>query len=168
VARRRSAPLRHFLLDQAAHLAVLAATWILFLRWAGPPEAHLGPRGMEVFANLAVIAAAFAFNAVGGARIVSGVLALQDPTLEEASPAGAGGMAGSGRLIGVLERTVSLILILVGQWAAIAILIAAKSIARFDELKDRRFSEYYLIGTLTSLLVAVVTGLVLVGVLRFV
>lgn len=75
------------------------------------------------------------------------------------------GAGGSGRMIGILERSLSLILILVGQWAAIVILVAAKSIARFDELKDRRFSEYYLIGTLSSLLVAVLTGLVLMSLL---
>ncbi len=46
------------------------------------------------------------------------------------------------------------------------ILVAAKSIARFDELKDRRFSEYYLIGTLTSLLIAVIVGLALLALIR--
>jgi len=164
-ARRRAAPLRHFFLDQAAHLLAITGAWALFVHWVGAPETRISASGLETFSTLAVLAAAFAFNATGGARVVSGVLALQDPSLEEAVPEGAGGRAGSGRLIGILERTVSLVLILVGQWAAIAILIAAKSIARFDELKDRRFSEYYLVGTLASLLVAIVTGLVLVGVL---
>src|SRR5690606_20094169 len=79
-----------------------------------------------------------------------------------------GATAGTGRLIGILERTLSLVLILVGEWATIGILIAAKSIARFDELKERRFSEYYLIGTLTSLLVAIVTGLILRATLEWI
>lgn len=64
-------------------------------------------------------------------------------------------------MIGGLERTLTLILILLGQWAAIVLLITAKSFARFEELKERRFAEYYLIGTLTSLLVAILTGIVL-------
>lgn len=34
--------------------------------------------------------------------------------------------------------------------------LAAKSIARFKELEDRAFAEYYLVGTLMS--VAVATG----------
>ncbi len=46
-----------------------------------------------------------------------------------------------------------------GQWAALAVVLAAKSIARFEELRDRPFAEYYLVGTLASLLVAVLTGL---------
>lgn len=49
--------------------------------------------------------------------------------------------------------------------AALGLLIAAKSIARFEELKERRFAEYYLVGTLTSLLVAIVVGLLLLEVL---
>lgn len=52
-------------------------------------------------------------------------------------------------------------LILLGQWGALMLLVAAKSIARFDELKERAFAEYYLVGTLASLLVAVGTGLAL-------
>lgn len=35
----------------------------------------------------------------------------------------------------------------------------------FEALKERRFAEYYLIGTLTSFLVAIVAGLVLAAAL---
>lgn len=59
-----------------------------------------------------------------------------------------------------------LVLILMGQWAAMVLLVAAKSIARFEELKERRFAEYYLVGTLASLLVAILVGLVLTVVLQ--
>lgn len=129
------------------------------MNWLGVPESERPIGALRTFATVGIVAGAFAFNATGGAAIVSGMLALRDRDLESGE-----GTAGSGRMIGILERTLSLILILVGQWAAIVILVAAKSIARFDELKDRRFSEYYLIGTLTSLLVAVLTGLVLMAV----
>jgi len=71
------------------------------------------------------------------------------------------GVPGSGRIIGQLERTLGLVLILIGQWAALAILIAAKSVARFEELKEREFAEYYLVGTLSSLTVAVAVGMLL-------
>lgn len=50
-------------------------------------------------------------------------------------------------------------LILLHQWAAMVLLVGVKSIARFEELKVRRFAEYYLVGTLSSLTVAVATGL---------
>jgi hypothetical protein len=38
-------------------------------------------------------------------------------------------------------------------------LLAAKSIARFKDLEKRPFAEYYLIGTLTSFLVAISSAL---------
>lgn len=49
------------------------------------------------------------------------------------------------------------------MWQAVALVVAVKSIARFEELKQRAFAEYFLVGTLTSVLVAIVlVGLVLV------
>ena len=44
--------------------------------------------------------------------------------------------------------------------AAIGFVIAAKTIARFRLLDDRDFAEYYLLGTLASVGVAVLTGIV--------
>ncbi len=35
-----------------------------------------------------------------------------------------------------------------------------KSIARFNELKDRKMAEYYLIGTLASITFALLVGIV--------
>lgn len=55
-----------------------------------------------------------------------------------------------GWLIGTLERLAVLTLTLLGQWEAIGFVLTAKSIARFAELNDRRFSELYLTGTLAS------------------
>lgn len=40
------------------------------------------------------------------------------------------------------------------------IIFAAKSIARFNELKDRKMAEYYLIGTLLSIAFAMIAGIV--------
>jgi hypothetical protein len=71
-----------------------------------------------------------------------------------------------GRIIGILERLIVLTLVLMGQWGAIGFVMAAKSIARFKDLENRQFSEYYLIGTLASVLFAIATGLVAEAVLR--
>ena len=48
---------------------------------------------------------------------------------------------------------------LAGAEAAIGFVIAAKTIARFRLLDDRDFAEYYLLGTLGSVSVAILTGL---------
>lgn len=60
-----------------------------------------------------------------------------------------------GKLIGILERSLIYFLIIFNQVAAIAIIIALKSIARFKEMDDKNFAEYFLIGTLLSIVVAV-------------
>ena len=64
-----------------------------------------------------------------------------------------------GRTIGALERGLALTLVLIGQYGALGMLIAAKSLARFKALEDRDFAEYFLIGTLASLLLALAGGL---------
>jgi hypothetical protein len=66
-----------------------------------------------------------------------------------------------GQLIGRLERLMILMLLLADQPDAIGLLIAAKSILRFNELArdaDRRASEYVIIGTLASFAWAIGTA----------
>jgi hypothetical protein len=63
-----------------------------------------------------------------------------------------------GRAIGALERAIGLTLVLLGQFGALGLIIAAKSLARFKALEDREFAEYFLVGTLSSLLVALLGG----------
>jgi hypothetical protein len=55
-----------------------------------------------------------------------------------------------GRVIGVLERLIVFALILRGEYGALGFVIAAKSFARFKELNNRNFAEYFLVGTLAS------------------
>jgi hypothetical protein len=64
-----------------------------------------------------------------------------------------------GRAVGILERAVALTLVLLGQYGALGLVIAAKSLARFKALEDREFAEYFLVGTLASLLLALLGGL---------
>ena len=70
----------------------------------------------------------------------------------------------AGKAIGVLERLFIFTLILSSQFTAIGFLIAAKSILRFSDHKDVknpvRMSEYVIIGTLMSFLIAVVVSLI--------
>ncbi|MFZ0201481.1 MAG: hypothetical protein WB523_13910 [Candidatus Sulfotelmatobacter sp.] len=67
-----------------------------------------------------------------------------------------------GRLIGNLERIVLTIVVAGGSYAALAFLVAAKGVVRSDEFENNRdFAEYFLIGSLTSVLVALCAGLAL-------
>ena len=63
-----------------------------------------------------------------------------------------------GMVIGILERALVLTLILINQFGALGLILAAKALARFRALDNRDFAEYFLIGTLTSLLIALLLG----------
>jgi len=76
-----------------------------------------------------------------------------------AVPRTPGSPARIGATIGVLERLLVVTFVLVGMEAAIGFVVAAKTLARFKQLDDRGFAEYYLLGTLASVLVALATGL---------
>ena len=68
----------------------------------------------------------------------------------------------AGNYIGILERLFVFCFILTGHFEAIGFLLAAKSIFRFGDLKeakDRKLTEYVLIGTLLSFGIALVIGL---------
>lgn len=67
---------------------------------------------------------------------------------------------GAGALIGLFERVFVIIFVALGQYSAMSLLIAAKSLARFDRItKNQAFAEYYLIGTLFSILFALLAYL---------
>ena len=68
----------------------------------------------------------------------------------------------TGRWIGILERVIVLSLILNDSLGSVAFVLTAKSIARFNELSDRDFAEYYLIGTLASTMLAFGGGFILI------
>ena len=67
----------------------------------------------------------------------------------------------AGNYIGILERLFVFFFIITGHFEAIGFLLAAKSIFRFGDLKeakDRKLTEYVLIGTLLSFGIAMATG----------
>ncbi|MDL5511705.1 DUF3307 domain-containing protein [Arenibacter sp. M-2] len=73
----------------------------------------------------------------------------------------------AGKYIGIIERMFVLIFIIVGRWEAIGLLITAKSVFRFNDLKEsnsRKLTEYILIGTLMSFGLAILAGLIFLGV----
>lgn len=68
-----------------------------------------------------------------------------------------------GRIIGNLERMLIFILLLVNQYGAIGLVFTAKSITRYNKIvENKKFGEYYLLGTLYSLLATVVLYLILI------
>tara|TARA_R110002111_G_scaffold76951_2_gene122029 strand:+ start:6284 stop:6991 length:708 start_codon:yes stop_codon:yes gene_type:complete len=72
----------------------------------------------------------------------------------------------AGKYIGVLERLLVFIFIVVGHWEAVGFLITAKSVFRFGDLtatKERKLTEYILIGTFLSFGIAIVVSLIYIN-----
>ncbi|WP_298533312.1 DUF3307 domain-containing protein [uncultured Algibacter sp.] len=68
----------------------------------------------------------------------------------------------AGAYIGMLERLFVFAFIITNHWEGVGFLIAAKSVFRFGDLskaKDRKLTEYILIGTLLSFGLAITFGL---------
>ncbi|MGP4071863.1 DUF3307 domain-containing protein [Piscibacillus sp. B03] len=63
-----------------------------------------------------------------------------------------------GRYIGMLERTLIMMFVFSGQVMGITIILAIKSITRFKQFDDKRFAEYYLIGSLLSMIIGIIFG----------
>lgn len=73
----------------------------------------------------------------------------------------------AGKYIGILERLFVFTFVILGRWEAIGFLLAAKSVFRFGDLKeskDRKLTEYILIGTLLSFGIAILIGIVVIGI----
>ena len=69
----------------------------------------------------------------------------------------------AGKYIGVLERLLVFIFIILNHGEAVGFLITAHSVFRFGDLKEskhRKLTEYILIGTLMSFGIAILTGLI--------
>jgi hypothetical protein len=158
-----------FVLDQLTHLGVLAVAWGLLLSSAVPITAwtdalngvlgsadrnafHTAVLGLVVIADLAIV------NVRAGALFVGTLVRAPRSKDAEGSP-GVASPARIGATIGVLERLIVSALMLVNASNAIGLVIAAKTLARFKQLDDREFAEYYLLGTLASVAVAILSSL---------
>ncbi|MDH4573088.1 DUF3307 domain-containing protein [Salinicola acroporae] len=73
-----------------------------------------------------------------------------------------GTLADAGARIGMLERFLILTFVLSNQMAAIGFLLTAKSVLRFGDLyedRDRKLTEYVLLGTMLSFSITLTLGL---------
>ncbi|MBN2234729.1 MAG: DUF3307 domain-containing protein [Opitutales bacterium] len=139
---RRSA--RAFVLDQASHvvsLAVIAAVG-LWLGWCVPFEGQ-GWQGIVGFAGFVASVSGVGFY-VGE---IAGKLMEANGELADTIKSG---LRDGGKQIGRLERALIFAFILVGEPTGIGFLVAAKSILRFEDAKQRPVAEYVIIGTLWS------------------
>jgi len=148
----------YFLGDQALHVLGIGVV-VFFLDkaslnvWVDALLPYWSKPSIFLFVSL------FVFIVFGGGfftgilcrRFLAGLNSEKKPGIERA-----------GRYIGILERSLVLTAVLFGKMEFIGYIFAAKSIARYPEMKEgSHFAEYYLIGTLTSISIAFFGGLLL-------
>lgn len=68
------------------------------------------------------------------------------------------GIPSAGALIGVFERFFIVLMLYANQFTAIGFILTAKSVARYNKISENpQFAEYYLLGTLLSTLLIIVS-----------
>jgi hypothetical protein len=147
-------PATTFLLDQLLHLVVITSLLVVFNFLDGTRVIDLlwAVTGDSV---LTAIAAVYVGALFGGSVLVRMVVQSFGTEVTKNT-----GLAKAGAYIGVLERFLLISLLGAGQFGAAGLVLVAKSIARYKQLDDQDFAEYFLIGTLTSLVIAVLAGMV--------
>lgn len=65
----------------------------------------------------------------------------------------------AGRYIGLLERSLIVAGLLMNSWSIVTAVIALKTVARYKELDEQLSAEYFLIGSLASILWAVIIAI---------
>ena len=132
-----------FLADQTLHIVSIAAVVKILTFKSGLDEYYVCVK--TICALLALI--------MPCSIIVSKLLKDIYPEVEER------GIFDVGSMIGVMERIMTVIFAYLGNFAAIAIIISVKTWARNDDLKgeqNKDFRNKYLLGTLSSLVLALI------------
>ncbi|MDA8930569.1 DUF3307 domain-containing protein [Bacteroidia bacterium] len=141
-----------FFVDQALHIAILYLLVIICAELAIPLTDIINPNNM-LLATLTLMAT------VVSSIIMRVLLQNWDKDIDKENNKS---LQSAGKFIGILERLLVFTFVILNQWSAIGLLIAAKSAFRFGDLseaKNRKLTEYMLIGTLLSFGLAMVFGI---------
>lgn len=71
-----------------------------------------------------------------------------------------------GKMIGYIERILVIVLVINNQYTALTFVLTAKSLARFKQMDDRDWAEYFLLGTLVSVVLGVIYGIIIGFILK--
>jgi hypothetical protein len=153
-----------FFSEQVLHAAALVATAGLFASRLDLTSSIVLGGPSRITEAVMILAAGAIFTLPAGARVIEVLTAeMLDQLAEERARGGEPGdgsaprlgLEGGGRWIGLCERALIFVVVLARMELAVGFLIAAKSILRFGDVKnrhDRMEAEYIIIGTLLSFL----------------
>ena len=146
----------YFMLDQVLHIAVLVGIALHM----SDGITLTGILKHEQFSKYLLVAFAYLLI-LKPTSIVIGIVLNKYPITQTSDDEDFKGLIAGGELIGYLERTLILTFTLVGSYAAVGFVLAAKSIFRFGELtktNNRSMTEYVLIGSLVSVVITTLLG----------
>ncbi len=141
----RKDSLAFFLLDQILHILILLLSWLWIVHGWQPFQ--LQAEGYLTDFHVWVIASSYLMVVFPFGILIGKATSRWSDQLHNS------GLVEAGKWIGIFERVIILTLLLVNQYEAIGLLIAAKSILRFPEKEEQdplKRTEYVLIGTLLS------------------
>jgi hypothetical protein len=150
--------------EHRINLAFAAAIWSgasAFLVAEGPTRSHV--HAAVHSPRIAVLVLGFLVATLAAGEVIG---ALTRPLIRGLRPPGGEDredLASAGRIIGWIERALIYGAVLLGHPEAAALVVAAKSLARFGEFRDAPFVEYFLIGTLLSIVSALAVGEAVAG-----
>lgn len=155
----------YFYIDQLLHLMVLGLCWV---HLSNSVQTTTLSEIREIINNKSILAISTGYVfVIWVARIViaKSIKVWYDKI---ADTLGGDTLNKAGMWIGICERVITFTLVLVNEYEAIGLLIAAKSIIRFREKSEtsttnellRSQTEYVLIGTLLSFGLAILAGIV--------
>lgn len=151
-----------FLIDQGLHFISILILWYIWFN----PELNLGEWSEN--RSVWIYTAALIFITVVSSILIQVLMAKWSKSVKDSNDES---LENAGKHIGILERLFVFTFVITGHWEAIGFLLAAKSVFRFGDLKeskDRKLTEYILIGTLLSFGIAIAMGMLVLGLLEFV
>lgn len=141
-----------FFIDQLLHLAIIVAAVAIF----NNVEVISFPAWLPE-TNMLLWIAAFVLCLRPTNFIIKNIF--KDAKISIPDGGEENSLPNAGRIIGNMERLLTLVFVMMGQYEAIGFLLAAKSLLRFRET-DTVKSEYVLVGTLLSFAIAILTGVI--------
>jgi len=150
----KNAKNNYFFFDQSIHLVSIALIVLAYSKLCGINFMF------DFETKTIAIIAGFIFCAKPSNLLIKNLFiafSIQTPEENSENP-DEQGLPNAGKLIGIVERFLALALIIMGQYEAVGLIIAAKSILRFNGIQK---SEYVLVGTLLSFGIAAFIGILI-------
>ena len=148
-----------FFIDQVLHLLILVFAFLLYTDFTFSLNTIFTDKNLLL--TIAILLVTYV-----SAIIIKMIITQWNP---ESKKENDDSLAKAGRYIGILERLFIFIFVVTNHWQAIGFLLAAKSVFRFGDLtasKDRKLTEYILIGTLLSFGLALLIGILYLQILK--